>query len=65
MGQANDKKVLKSTPQGKLHYEKDGVEINFSYKTDVKIEMKAIIEILEQAKVDLEKELEMRFPKNA
>lgn len=36
---------------------KDGVNLSFSLRNDVKIEIKAFLECMEAAKVELEKEL--------
>lgn len=43
-------KVKKET----LSYSKDGVDFNITVRTDVKIEIKAMLEIMAKAKTDLE-----------
>lgn len=45
------------TTNKKFGYNKDGVTLDFTLRTDVKIELVAFLEMLKQAVVDVQEEL--------
>lgn len=47
-----------------LSYSKGGVNVNFTFRVDIKQEMKDLVEILERARADILEQLATRFPKN-
>ena len=52
-----NKKQLKKSQEDKrtFNYEQDDVKLNFTLRTDVKRELVAFLDLLNEAKVDIEK----------
>lgn len=59
MGKAQDKNIIKSdsTRSRNFNYSKGACTLNFTLRTDVKIELKDFLELLKVAMKDVEEEI--------